>query len=122
MAHYRLFFMGPDDHIVRAQVVECATDGEAVAVARASCSGHSAIEVWERARKVERVPGDGRVADRQTVVQPSGRERSDHMAGGRSETASHAYPELKAMGDYGVSARSYDAVGDWLQLLAKDTA
>jgi hypothetical protein len=55
MASYRLFFIGPDDHIVKAEVIDCSTDTEAVAVAVASCREHPAIEVWDRARRVERV-------------------------------------------------------------------
>jgi hypothetical protein len=55
MASYRLFFVGPDDHIVKAEVIDCPTDTEAVAVARASCIEHPAVEVWEFARRVGRV-------------------------------------------------------------------
>jgi hypothetical protein len=64
MASYRLFFIGRDDHIVKAEVVDCPTDDEAVAAARAMCGEHPAVEVWELARRVERVSahinaGDG---------------------------------------------------------------
>ena len=64
MASYRLFFIGRDDHIVKAEVVDCPTDDEAVAAARAMCGEHPAVEVWELARRVEHVSahisaGDG---------------------------------------------------------------
>jgi hypothetical protein len=64
MASYRLFFIGCDNHIVKAEVVDCPTDDEAIAAARAACGEHPAVEVWERARRVERVnasitAGDG---------------------------------------------------------------
>jgi hypothetical protein len=55
MASYRLFFLGRDDRIVKAEVVECSADDEAVAAARAVCGEHPAVEVWELARRVERV-------------------------------------------------------------------
>jgi hypothetical protein len=71
MAHYRLFFIGPDDHIVRAQVVDCATDGDAIAAARVLCKGHSSIEVWEHARKVERVHGDVQADAQAACIAPS---------------------------------------------------
>ena len=64
MAHYRFFFLGNDDHIVRADVVDCSTDDDAVAAARVASGDHRAVEVWELARRVERVDaviaaGDG---------------------------------------------------------------
>jgi hypothetical protein len=58
MANYRLFFIGRDDHIVKAEVVDCPTDGDAIAAARAACREHPAVEVWEQARWVERVAAD----------------------------------------------------------------
>jgi hypothetical protein len=58
MANYRLFFIGHDDHIIKAKVVDCPTDGDAVALARAACAEHPAIEIWEGARKVDRVDAD----------------------------------------------------------------
>ena len=64
MADHRFFFLGSDDHIVRADVVDCSTDDDAVAAARVACHDHRAVEVWELARRVERVDaviaaGDG---------------------------------------------------------------
>jgi hypothetical protein len=64
MASYRLFFFGRDNHIVKAEVVDCPTDDDAIAAARAVCGEHPAVEVWELARRVERVSaviggGDG---------------------------------------------------------------
>jgi hypothetical protein len=58
MANYRLFFIGLDDHIMKAEVVDCPTDSDAVAIARASCAEHPAVEIWEGARKVDRVDAD----------------------------------------------------------------
>lgn len=55
MANYRLSFSGDDDHIVRAEIADCPTDSDAVAVARLSCGDHQAVEVWEPARHVEGV-------------------------------------------------------------------
>jgi hypothetical protein len=58
MANYRLFFIGRDDHIVKAELVDCPTDGDAIAAARAACREHPAVEVWELARWVERIDAD----------------------------------------------------------------
>ena len=58
MASYRLFFIGHDDHIMKAEVVDCPTDGDAVALARAACAVHPAVEIWQGARRVERVDAD----------------------------------------------------------------
>ncbi len=58
MASYRLFFIGRDDHIMKAEVVDCLTDGDALQAARANCRGHPAVEVWEGDRKVGRVDAD----------------------------------------------------------------
>jgi hypothetical protein len=55
MASYRLFFIGRDDHFVKSEVVDCPTDDDAIAAARAACGEHPAVEVWELARRVERV-------------------------------------------------------------------
>jgi hypothetical protein len=64
MASYRLFFIGRDNHIVKAEVVDCPTDDDAIAVARTACGKHPAVEVWHLARRVERIDaslaaGDG---------------------------------------------------------------
>jgi hypothetical protein len=58
MAHYRLYFIGRDDHFMKAEVIECLTDGDALALARAACAEHPAIEIWEGARRVDRVDAD----------------------------------------------------------------
>jgi hypothetical protein len=55
MASYRLYFIGRDDHIVKAEVVDCPSDDDAIAAARAACEGHPTVEVWERARRVKRI-------------------------------------------------------------------
>ena len=52
MAHYRMFFIGSDNHIVGAEVLECPSDDDALARARLSCGAHPAVEVWELARRV----------------------------------------------------------------------
>jgi hypothetical protein len=64
MASYRLFFVGRDNHFVKAEIVDCPTDEDAIAAARAASGEHPAIEVWELGRRVERVDagiaaGDG---------------------------------------------------------------
>jgi hypothetical protein len=63
MANYRLFLIGRDDHIVKAEVVDCPTDGDAIAAARVACKEHPAVEVWEQARKVQRVGTDTAATD-----------------------------------------------------------
>ena len=55
MAHYRIFFIGSDDHIAKADILECPTDDDALARARLSCTAYPAVEVWELARRVGRV-------------------------------------------------------------------
>ena len=63
MATYRVFVFGSDDHIVRADVIDCQTDREALSVAPSIGGDHKAVEVWELARRVGRVDpphaGDG---------------------------------------------------------------
>lgn len=63
MANYRLYFIGADDHIVKAAVIDCPTDDDAIAAARAVCGEHPAVEVWELARRVERVYASITVSD-----------------------------------------------------------
>ncbi len=55
MSSYRLFCFGNDQHIVRARVVDCSDDPEAIAVARALCGDYRAVEVWQLARYVQRL-------------------------------------------------------------------
>ncbi len=55
MPNYRLFFIGQDEHIIRAEVADCPSDGDAVAVARVSCQDYRAVEVWDLTRQVKRV-------------------------------------------------------------------
>jgi hypothetical protein len=54
MASYTLFFIGRNNHIFKAEVVDRLTDDEADA-ARAVSGEHPAVEVCERARRVERI-------------------------------------------------------------------
>jgi hypothetical protein len=63
MANYRLYFIGADDHIVKAEVIDCPTDDDAIAAARVVCAEHPAVEVWERARRVQRVDASISVSD-----------------------------------------------------------
>jgi hypothetical protein len=58
VASYRLFFIGRNDRFVKAEVVDCETDSDAISIARAACGEHPAVEVWERERKVGRVDAD----------------------------------------------------------------
>ena len=58
MADYRLYFIGRDDHIVKAEVVDCPTDSDSVTAARAACGEHPVVEVWDWARRVGRINAD----------------------------------------------------------------
>jgi hypothetical protein len=118
MANYRLFFIGPDDHIVRAQIVTCTTDSDAIAAARARCTGHSAIEVWDGARKVERVCGDVRMEDQAARITPSGPAPRSGMSGGMPTTVRPACSGVRSEAHLVTTAESHDVVGDWLQTLA----
>jgi hypothetical protein len=55
MATYRIFMLGSDDHIIRADIVDCSTDDEAMTLAPGFGGTHKAVEVWELARRVGRV-------------------------------------------------------------------
>jgi hypothetical protein len=54
MATYRVFVFGSDDHIVRAEVIDCPTDDDAMNLAPGLGGDHKAVEVWEFARCVGR--------------------------------------------------------------------
>jgi hypothetical protein len=58
MANYRLFFIGADNHISKADVKDCLTDDDAVATARLVCGEYQAVEVWQLDRRVMRVDAD----------------------------------------------------------------
>lgn len=51
MPEYRLFFHGADGHFMRAETIDVADDGAAMAKAREIDHAHC-IEIWEGARKV----------------------------------------------------------------------
>jgi hypothetical protein len=114
MAHYRLFFIGPDDHIVRAQVVDCATDSDAIAAARVLCKDHSSVEVWEHARKVERVHGDVRTDGQAAWTAPS----PPRVSAGLPPASRQARPGVGQEAHLLATDESDDVVGDWLQRLA----
>jgi hypothetical protein len=58
MANYRLFFIGADNHISKADVLDCPTDDDAVAIARLVFGEYQAVEVWQLDRLVTRVDAD----------------------------------------------------------------
>ncbi len=67
MPEYRIYWIGPDDLIRRADSVEFASDAEAERIAAEYKVAASAIEVWQGARRVLRLgspeqPG-GKLAD-----------------------------------------------------------
>lgn len=59
MASYRLFYVGRNEHIVKADVVDCPTDQDAIEAAGSSRGDYQAVEVWELARRVARVTPAG---------------------------------------------------------------
>jgi hypothetical protein len=54
VASYRFYFMTAGDRIARGQDVECDSDDDALARARALHHAH-AVEVWQERRKVGRI-------------------------------------------------------------------
>jgi hypothetical protein len=58
MSLYRLFWIGSDDHIQRADAVDCASDRDACAVAKERMGGFPAVEVWHLATRVARITLD----------------------------------------------------------------
>ena len=85
MTTYRVFVFGSDDHIVRADVIDCLTDKEAMSLAPTIGGNHKAVEVWELARCVGRVDppyaGDGeQVADQLSVASRDGASLSSSIA------------------------------------------
>ena len=49
MAPYRVYWFGPDSHIVAEENIECASDEEAQAKAREATRNRAAKGVWRRA-------------------------------------------------------------------------
>src|SRR6185312_9198641 len=65
MTMYRCYFLGGDSKIKSAEVIECATDADALEAAKQkiATSDYPTIEVWNRARRVgivDRREADGR--------------------------------------------------------------
>jgi hypothetical protein len=54
VASYRFYFMTARDRIARGQDVQCDSDDDALARARALHHAH-AVEVWHERRKVGRI-------------------------------------------------------------------
>jgi len=54
MTAYRCYFLGRDDKIKSAEVIECPTDAAALqeAEGRLATSKYPVIEVWDKARRV----------------------------------------------------------------------
>ena len=52
--HYRIYQLGPDDHIRRGHDVHCSTDAEAFAEIAHLIGSFPAAEVWCGARRVGR--------------------------------------------------------------------
>ncbi|WP_428491020.1 hypothetical protein [Rhodopila sp.] len=60
MADYRIFFLGPDEHITGVEIVECRSDLEAMAAAGVAGRPDGGVEVWQNARMVGRINVAGR--------------------------------------------------------------
>lgn len=58
MAHYRIYFLKPNNRIGRAANVGCETDEIAVTAAVAMRQNGSAVEIWQGARFVCELPAD----------------------------------------------------------------
>ena len=56
---YRIYYVGSDNHFTRGDVIFCTSDAEALAAALRMLGNHTAIEVWQGARKVGTVQPDG---------------------------------------------------------------
>jgi hypothetical protein len=59
---YRLYFLGPDQHIRDFLVIEGEDDDEAIRLAGHHANG-SAMELWHRARMVRKFPADNEVPE-----------------------------------------------------------
>jgi hypothetical protein len=55
MTLYRFYHIGPDGHFKRADVIDCASDAEALAKVETLSGQSVAVEVWAEARFVARV-------------------------------------------------------------------
>lgn len=56
MTAYRLYQIGPEGRIdAPAEIIECDSDAEVIARAKAMMDGHN-IEIWDGARVVVKLP------------------------------------------------------------------
>ena len=55
---YRIYYVGADNHFIRGDAIYCASDAEALAAAQHMPGNHTAVEVWQGARKVGTVQPD----------------------------------------------------------------
>lgn len=58
MPAYRFYWFGEDDHIKRAADIECATDADALLVAKQRIGAFPTIEVWRGTTRVARLGND----------------------------------------------------------------
>jgi hypothetical protein len=69
--HYRCYFLNMQGRIERVALIEADTDADAVArgdaLFRETGAGFSAIEVWDRGRRVERQSDDGSVTHAEQI-------------------------------------------------------
>lgn len=62
---YRVFHLNEEDRIARAEVIEAASDADAVARGQTLAQGH-AVELWDRGRFVARIEATGPTRDPST--------------------------------------------------------
>ena len=56
MTHYRIYLLGTDNHIFSVADVECDTDEAAKEAAKETLRNGFALEVWQAARYVCKIP------------------------------------------------------------------
>ncbi len=57
MGHYRIYHLDPEGRITKGENFEFSVDAEALAFASRCCADAPAIEVWQSARFIARLPG-----------------------------------------------------------------
>lgn len=55
MADYRIFLLGPDEHIIGVDIVRCESDIEAMAEGSAAGRLNGGVEIWQNTRMVGRL-------------------------------------------------------------------
>lgn len=55
MSGYRLYFLDEEDHIIRANELECSSDEEAIVTAE-QCRDGRDVELWQKARFIKKIP------------------------------------------------------------------